>query len=166
MQELTLPCPWFLLRVSPSKGHCAVYRRHTCPGVWWPARRKASGLRPLKKRRRKGTEHRNLNYTRVHSRVLACTLRYQSKALLCTFSIVNTAMRTIQIGLQRTVVMAGSGSPSSGREPLKQSKYRKAAEGDEHGEENNATKRFKETQAAKGLETASKEENNWWTFCG
>ena len=75
-------------------------------------------------------------------------------------------MRTIQIGLQRTVVMAGSGSPSSGREPLKQSKYRKAAEGDEHGEENNATKRFKETQAAKGLETASKEENNWWTFCG
>ena len=94
MQELTLPCPWFLLRVSPSKGHCAVYRRHTCPGVWWPASRKDSGLRPLKTKGCKGSEHRNLNYTRV----LACTVRYQSKALLCKFSIVDTAVYTKQIG--------------------------------------------------------------------
>jgi len=47
--------------------------------------------------------------------------------------------------------MAGSGSPSSGREPLTHSNIRKAAGGRQHNGENTTTNRFKEAQAAKGI---------------
>ena len=47
--------------------------------------------------------------------------------------------------------MAGSGSPSSGREPLTHSNIRKAAGGRQRNGENTTTNRFKEAQAAKGI---------------
>ena len=97
------------------------------------------------------------------STTLVCShvfFHYQSQALLCTFSIVNTAVHTKQIGLQRTVVMAGSGTPTSGREPPKQSNNRKAAEGDERDEENNATKRFKEERLQKDKRLRLKKRKN------